>query len=387
MRPSRRSGSLSLSTIDGDMTRFFRLAGLSAIAVVGLSGFLCARPASIEQIQTVPSGTTSRLYVANQNSALVSVIDMTSNTVVETVDLQVLGFSATAKPHHVVVEPDGSAWYLSLIAENRVLKFDRDNQLVGQLEFERPGMMALDPSSDRLYVGRSMAAVNPPQRIGVVDRTTMELDEVDVFFPRPHAIAVSPSGRIVYSASLALNQLGAYDTDTDAIELKTLDGATHTIVQFALTPDGNTLFATGQLTGTLLVFDVSQSPTIRLTGTIRLGHQPWHPVITPDGRRLYVGNKDDNSVSVVDLETLAVVTTITGPGLAEPHGSAVSADGKYVYISNRNLKGAYTPREQDDGEGQVGTVVVINTASNTIEFVIEVDRYPAGMGTMTRPAQ
>ena len=143
----------------------------------------------------------------------------------------------------------------------------------------------------------------------------------------------------------------------------------------------------GQLTGTLLVFDVSQSPAIKLTGTVQLGHQPWHPVITPDGRFLYVGNKDDNSVSVVDLETLAVVTTITGPGLAEPHGSAVSADGKYVYISNRNLKGAYTPREQDGGEGQVGTVVVINTASNTIESVIEVDHYPAGMGTMTRHAQ
>ena len=371
------------------MTRLFRLAGLSAIAVVGLTGFLCARPAAVQQTQTVHSDTTPFLYVANQNSALVSIIDMTSNTVVETVDLQTLGFSATAKPHHVVVEPDGSAWYLSLIAENRVLKFDRDNQLVGQLEFERPGMMALDPSSNRLYLGRSMAAVNPPQRIGVVDRTTMELDEVDVFFPRPHAIAVSPSGRFVYSASLALNQLGAYDTETDAVELETLDGATHTMVQFAMTPDGNTLLASGQLTGTLLVFDVSQSPTIRLTGTIEVGHQPWHPVITPDGRFLYVGNKDDNSVSVVDLETLAVVTTITGPGLAEPHGSAVSADGKYVYISNRNLKGAYTPREHDGGEegGQVGTVVVINTASNTIETVIEVDRYPAGMGTMTRYAQ
>jgi hypothetical protein len=40
--------------------------------------------------------------------------------------------------------------------------------------------------------------------------------------------------------------------------------------------------------------------------------------------------------------------------------------------------------QQDGGEGQVGTVVVINTASNTIETVIEVDRYPAGIGTMTR---
>jgi YVTN family beta-propeller protein len=367
------------------MTRLLRIAGLSAIAVIGLTGFLCARPASVEGAQTTPSDTTALLYVANQNGAVVSVIDMASNTVVATVDLQALGFSATAKPHHIVVEPDGSAWYVSLIAENHVLKFDRANQLVGQVEFERPGMMALDPASDLLYVGRSMAAVNPPQRIGIVDRTTMELDEVDVFFPRPHAIAVSPSGRFVYSASLALNQLGAYDTETDAVELETVDGPTHTFVQFALTPDGNTLFATGQLTGTLLVFDVSQSPDIQLTGTIQLGHQPWHPVITPDGRLLYVGNKDDNSVSVVDLETLTVVTTITGRGLAEPHGSAVSADGKYVYISNRNLKGAYMPTEQQDGgEGPVGTVVVINTASNTIETVIEVDRYPAGIGTMTR---
>jgi YVTN family beta-propeller protein len=367
------------------MTRLLRIAGLSAIAVIGLTGFLCARPASVEGAQTAPSDTTALLYVANQNGAVVSVIDMASNTVVATVDLQALGFSATAKPHHIVVEPDGSAWYVSLIAENHVLKFDRANQLVGQVAFERPGMMALDPASDLLYVGRSMAAVNPPQRIGIVDRTTMELDEVDVFFPRPHAIAVSPSGRFVYSASLALNQLGAYDTETDAVELETVDGPTHTFVQFALTPDGNTLFATGQLTGTLLVLDVSQSPDIQLTGNIQLGHQPWHPVITPDGRLLYVGNKDDNSVSVVDLETLTVVTTITGRGLAEPHGSAVSADGKYVYISNRNLKGAYMPTEQQDGgEGPVGTVVVINTASNTIETVIEVDRYPAGIGTMTR---
>ena len=366
------------------MTRHLRLAGLSAIAIFGLTGFLCARPSPVTGAQATAADTTARLYVANQNGAVVSVIDMASNTVVETVDLQALGFSATAKPHHIVVEPDGSAWYVSLIAENRVLKFDRANQLVGQVEFERPGMMALDPASDLLYVGRSMAAVNPPQRIGIVNRNTMELDEVDVFFPRPHAIAVSPSGRFVYSASLALNQLGAYDTETDAVELETVHGTTHTFVQFALTPDGNTLFATGQLTGSLLVFDVSRSPAIHLTGTIPLGHQPWHPVITPDGRFLYVGNKDDNSVSVVDLEALAVVKTITGPGLAEPHGSAVSADGRYVYISNRNLKGAYTPTEDDGGEGQVGTVVVINTASNTIETVIEVDRYPAGIGTMTR---
>jgi YVTN family beta-propeller protein len=244
--------------------------------------------------------------------------------------------------------------------------------------------MALDPSTNRLYVGRSMAAVNPPQRIGVIDRTDMSLEEIDVFFPRPHAIAVGPGGHQVYSASLALNQMGGYDTESEQLELLSVAGPTHTIVQFALTPDGRTLVATGQLTGDLLIFDVTDIAQINQIGTVKLGHQPWHPVITPDGRYVYVGNKDDNSVSVVDLESRSVVATITGNGLAQPHGSAVSADGKYVYISNRNLNGAYTPAGYD-GEGEaVGTVVVIETATNTITDVIEVDRYPAGIGTRTR---
>jgi YVTN family beta-propeller protein len=365
------------------MKTILRSAGLVSLAVLGLTGFLCARPAADAPATAGPDTTAARLYVANQNGAVVSVVDMQSNTVVETVDLQALGFSATAKPHHIVVEPDGSAWYVSLIAEDRVLKFDRANTLVGQVAFERPGMMALDPTSNRLYVGRSMAAVNPPQRIGIIDRTTMALEEVDVFFPRPHAIAVSPSGRYVYSASLALNQLGAYDTETEQLELETVEGATHTFVQFAVTPDGTTLVATGQLTGELLFFDVSDGTGPTLSGRVQLGAQPWHPVLTPDGRTLYVGNKDDNSVSVVDMERREVVTTITGPGLSEPHGSAVSADGRYVYISNRNLKGAYTP-EQAAGDEPVGTVVVIDTDTNTISAVIEVDRYPAGIGTRTR---
>ena len=86
------------------------------------------------------------LYVANQGVAMVSVIDMTTNLLIRTVDLQTLGFSPNAMPHHIVVEPDGSHWYLSLIAANVVLKFDRANQLVGQLDIElRDQTVALSP--------------------------------------------------------------------------------------------------------------------------------------------------------------------------------------------------------------------------------------------------
>ena len=130
------------------------------------------------------------LYVASQEEVTVAVIDMSTNQLVETVDLKEFGYSETAKAHHTAVEPDGSHWYVSLIAAGKILKFDRDNHLVGETAFETPGMLSLDPESDLLYVGRSMAAVNPPQRIGVIHRPSMELQEVDVFFPRPHALSL-----------------------------------------------------------------------------------------------------------------------------------------------------------------------------------------------------
>ena len=103
------------------------------------------------------------IYVCNQGSASVTVIDASTQTITETVDLQELGFSENAKPHHVVAEPDGSYWYVTLIGENSVLKFNRNNELVDQAELEVPGLLALHPQDDLLFVGRSMSAVNPPQ--------------------------------------------------------------------------------------------------------------------------------------------------------------------------------------------------------------------------------
>ena len=65
--------------------------------------------------------------------------------------------------------PTAPPWYVTLIGANRVLKFDRSNRLVDSAVVEVPGLMALG-ADGTLYVGRSMNAVNPPQRIAP-DRT------------------------------------------------------------------------------------------------------------------------------------------------------------------------------------------------------------------------
>ena len=334
------------------------------------------------------------LYVTDQGEAKVSVIDMETNMVVRTVDLQEFGFPAHALPHHVAVEPDGSFWYVSLIAGGAVLKFDRDNRLVGQVDIEWPGLLALDPASDRLYVARSMASVNPPHRLGVIRRTDMTLEEMDVFIPRPHALAVDPAGRGVFTASLAVNDVAVLDPGEGTLELSSIGGdRPHTVIGFAVSPDGRWMVGTTEITSRLFVFDLARLPDLTPVDSIAVNRSPWHPVFTPDGRWIYVGNNWDNTVTVVDFEKRQVAGVIEGNGIAQPHGSAVSPDGRYAYIASRNLKmpeghtkssHVYKPR-YDLGDNQhVGTVVVIDTSTQEIVRIIEIEDYGSGIGTAAR---
>jgi len=334
------------------------------------------------------------LYVADQGAAMVSIIDMATNLVIRTVDLQDLGYSLGAMPHHIVVEPDGSYWYLSLIVESAVLKFDRQNHLVGTLDFERPGLLAIDPGSDMLYVARSMIAANPPQGIGVIDRRTMTGEEVGVFIPRPHALAVAPDGQTVFTASLAVNQIVMLNPWTEELEISDLGEARpHTFIGFAVSPSGHIMAGTTELTSSVFLFDLDRAPDMTPIDTIEVGRAPWHPVFTPDGRWLYVGNNWANSITVIDMATHKVAKVITGNGVAQPHGAAVSPDGRYVYISNRNLAmpaghtkagHRYTPRHDFADNADVGTVVVIDTETQTIVRIIEVGDYASGLGTAAR---
>jgi YVTN family beta-propeller protein len=363
------------------------LAGLAGVAACG------AGPVPPE-----PAGAQELLYVASQEDVTVAVIDMATRTLVHTVDLKELGVSPTAKAHHTAVEPDGSHWYVSLIADGKVLRFDRENHLVGQLDFETPGMLGLDPTSNLLYVGRSMAAVNPPQRIGMIDRERMTLEEVDVFVPRPHALAVDAVGGRFFTASLGQNSAAYAPLGEEEVDLLEFPGPVaggamehmqhgepmnHMLVQFAVSPDGRWMVGGGEMSGELLVFDLAaEQPAV--VHRLGLGGKPWHPSFTPDGRFLWVPNLGANTVTVVDVATWQVADVIRHAALVEPHGSAVSPDGRTVFVSSRNSAGTYRPA--DGSDRRPGTVVAIDAATHEVLTVIEVGRYAAGMSGVPGPA-
>lgn len=371
------------------------LPGLALLALACASATTTA--ADRAPAPDAASGTAAAahwLYVCNQNDASVSVIDMATNRVVRTIDLTTLGFSANAKPHHIAVEPDGSHWYVTLIGDGKIVKLDRNDRVVGQAAFETPGMLALHPTEDVMYVGRSMTAVSPPQRIGIVRRSAMTLEELDIFFPRPHAMVLSPRTGTIYTASLAVNQMAAVNAAQEKVELLNVDGPQHALMQFAISPDGRTLVASAELSAQVLFFDISNPLAPRLVESVPVERQPFDPIYTPDGRWIYLGNKAANAITIIDAGTRKVAKVLRGQGIAQPHGAVASPDGRYVYISNNNLgdagqhamhgdttRAAAAPAPTAPG---LGTVVVIDTRTQTIATVIPVGHNASGMGTAGR---
>jgi YVTN family beta-propeller protein len=362
---------------------------IAAIAVVAPAG------AGTAIGQEAAGSPVDYVYVANQGAATVSVIDPFVDRVIRTIDLQALGYTANAKPHHVAVEPDGTALYVSLIGDGFVVKLGPDGTQLGRAPFEAPGMLALDPHSESLWVGRSMMAVSPPQRIGRIDRSDMVIEEVDVFFDRPHALALSPDGRHVYSASLAGNDIAAIDVADERVQPTRLDGPTHVFVQFAMAPDGRAMVTGGELTSTLLVLDLGDPMRPVPVAELEVGALPWHPVFSPDGARVYVGNRGANTVTVIRTSDWQVEAVIEDPSFAEPHGSAITPDGRKLYVSNRNVRDpmagageermSHADMSHGDAAGPTrpGRVSVVDTSSLEVVATIETGAYAAGMGTAT----
>jgi YVTN family beta-propeller protein len=80
--------------------------------------------------------------------------------------------------------------------------------------------------------------------------------------------------------------------------------------------------------------------------------------------KAYVGNFKDNTVSVIDTATGAVIATV--PVSAGPHGMTATPDGKTIYVS---------------GDAS-STVSVIDTATDKVVKTIEVGKTPHGLAML-----
>jgi YVTN family beta-propeller protein len=148
------------------------------------------------------------------------------------------------------------------------------------------------------------------------------------------AVALSPDGSRAYVCGGDQCNLLAIDTGTG----RTVAGPVrlgYDPDSMAVSGDGSRLYAavfvTGEAPDMLLAVDTRTLKTVG--GHAPLGSGPhFNVAVSPDGRRVYVGNLFDESVSVIDAQAMRLVSAPVPVGDGAG-GVAVSPDGRRVYVT------------------------------------------------------
>jgi YVTN family beta-propeller protein len=190
------------------------------------------------------------------------------------------------------------------------------------------------------------------------------------------AIVSAQSDRPVYHSPIALvadstgSRIYAIDaTGSQVVELDTSNGRSTRTIPLPGTPSGavlnkaaNRLYVTADNpSDSVFIIDLTDS---RLESTLPAGHGPTAPVLSFDESTLYVCNRYDNTVSVIDLRERRAIKQISV--IREPIAAALSPDGKLLLVGNQKPDGPATAPSVSSAVSLID--VKENSVSSTIRL-------------------
>ena len=276
--------------------------------------------------RTAVSTPAGRLFVTNEMSGDLSVIDTATRQLVATIPLG-------KRPRGVRISPDGSTLYVAL-----------------------SGSPIAPPGTDE-------SKLPPPDRtadgIGVVDVRQGKLLRVIRAGTDPEQLAVSADGRLLFVANEDAGIASVIDVS---------DGRLLTTVEVGgepegvdLRPDGQVVYVTSEQDNQIAVIDAR---THALITTFAAGPRPRSTGFLPDSSRAYISAENGASVIVVDARAHKVIETIQLTGeMVRPMGVVATPDGRQVLIST--------------GRGR--SLQIIDTGTNTATAAVEVGERPWGV--------
>jgi DNA-binding beta-propeller fold protein YncE len=329
-------------------------------------------------------------------------------------------------PHHFAFEPDGSAMYVSLVSAGVVAKVSLDLSLdpsdpavlLGRTEerFATPGMLSLDPSTSRLFVGRSTLSDPLETGFGILDRETMMMETVATPFNVPHAMAATPDGRYAITAELTGTQAESralvYDAQTGDVSIVPIpsagaprefihfsilgahhmgmshDGMDHTGMDHGGTADPSypyTVTLTSRSTDEVLFFTLSEDGELAFTDSYPAGDGPYHAHANHDGSAILIPDQRGDAVTILDGETREIIRTVEAEPLSQPHSPAPAFDGSRFFVTSSNLNGEWTPEYRFlDADGQpqgpeaFGNLAAFSPTGELLG-VVQLGTYPSGL--------
>lgn len=354
-------------------------------------------------IRVAPNG---KLYVADRLPDQVSVIDPTTNAVVATV-------AVGLEPGAIHIGNDGRVYVPNRVSNTISVIDSNTDTVIGQ-----PILVGLRPAAIDTPLDNSKVVVVNERSGSVTILKGADLTEITTLpvapSKAPHALVVTPSGARAYIADEATNDVAVIDLTAvppvlmpariavglgpgsmrivrdDAhgrdvlfvanqkdgtvslIDISPGTATTDTVVATAhvgdaphgLAEEGSMVLVANEASGTVTALSAAGDFLRTIDLRVRPGDPSGLPQrihVTKDGKRAYVPNEGENTVSVIDLASLTLVDTI-------PVGSApttLDISRGEVFVGNRDSNTVSVIAIQQDSAAATSTPVVTETPRPT----------------------
>src|SRR5947199_367193 len=326
------------------MTKRYGWMGLAvAIATLSACGSEAPRPAPPAASTAAPAPPREprvKIYVTNEMSGDLSVIDGDTQTAIGT-------FPLGKRPRGIKVSPDGKSLFVALsgspnagpgVDPKTLPPPDRNADGIGEIDAATykvkrvihagndPEQLDISADGRRLYVANEDAA-----QVSVVDVSSGNVIATVKTGDEPEGVTIRPDGKVVYVTSEGDSAVFAIDTGTNKLLKRIPVGPRPRSIGFL--PDGSRAYVSLENEGALALIDSAQHKFMRL---IRLEGQgntpkprPMGITVAPDGSMVYVTTGSFGSLFLIDPKTNAAAGAI--PVGQRPWGVAVLRDGKTLY--------------------------------------------------------
>lgn len=260
---------------------------------------------------------TYRTYVANFGDNTVSVLDLVTHQVTATIKVG-------AHPRQVVGSRNGKYAYVCNQDDDTVIAIDTvTNQHVGApvTVIKSPDSITITPDGKRAFVPSGIDST-----MSVIDLQSLQVTTVKLPAVANHVI-------------LSLDETKLYVTHGPAGNISVLAANSFALLKTVLAKGGpDTMIIHPSVArawisfpslGTVRLFDTGRDEFTALE--TQTGAWARDLALSVDGARLYVGNLQDNTVSVLNTNTLDVVATIKSPS---PVGLQITPDGAALLVAN-----------------------------------------------------
>ncbi|TAK62496.1 MAG: hypothetical protein EPO24_04895 [Bacteroidetes bacterium] len=333
-----------------------------------------------------------KVLVTNQADDLVAIVDIKTLLVSRYIQAGVANVftQSPQAPHNITVDTANNCYYVNLVVAGKIVKYRlSDNEKLGEVSgILSPTQVAL--SADGM-TGYSAQFAQNTNAIRIFNTQTMTLEAQQIsspFLNKPHGVQFTPDYSELwvtgnFSDNIMVAHVGVVTT-TEMIPLIPNDtlppgtGGRLQPYQTAITSDGRYVYVTCQISNEVRVID---RDSMKVTRIIAVGQRPLILAISPDDQYVYTANRNSNDVSVIRTSDNVVVQTIPNVG-PQPHGIALSADGKYAFVTCENVTALVPPHHPTEGSKIPGVLSVIDLTTYSVIKKIEVGAFAAGVAVV-----